>query len=78
MNKLDIEIELAGPLEDALRAAKLLSEWWYAAAVDPMPNGWYWLNADQVDIISFGIGDLKDRLRNLDRVVSGPEGISPR
>ncbi|MFD6316892.1 hypothetical protein [Methylorubrum thiocyanatum] len=78
MTKPSIETDLAYPLEDALRAAKLLSNWWYRAAVEPMPNGWYWLNADQVDIISFGIGDLKHRLRELDRVVSGPEGISPR
>jgi hypothetical protein len=83
MKRIDIEADLACPLEDAIQAATLLNQWASESVAAPLdgraPYPGHYLVADwEWKLILFGIGDLLARLKRLDEVVSGPEGLSPR
>lgn len=78
--RLDIEGNVAIPLEETLTAARLLDRWFEGVARSKHPAwpGFFPINEEERSIIAFGIGDLVRRLKVLDERVSGLEGISPR
>lgn len=76
---LDFESFVAVPLEDTLTFARLLHDWFGEVATDPLPSTDYrTLTREERQTIAFGLGEIVDRLRTIDRHVSGPNGIVPR
>jgi hypothetical protein len=77
---VNIEGQIAIPLEEALTAGRLLEAWFNHVATTSHPAMPMFLpiNEDERRIIAFGIADLVRRLAELDERVSGLGGISPR